>query len=149
MREKADLFRDYGERISDLIDKVDDLRQRASEAMESYGTSVSNRQSQVINRLTIISAIFLPLTFLTGYFGMNFQWMNTRLDSLAAFLLFGAGLFLALLTCTLLLFKGMGWLGEGGRRKPVAGPKDQTVCGVPGNDVQKSGPGGIPSSQQN
>jgi len=118
MREKAQHFRDYAERISDLMDKINDLRQRANEAMESYGTSVSNRQSQVINRLTIISAIFLPLTFLTGYFGMNFQWMNNRLDSLTAFLLFGIGLFLGMLTATILLFKGRGWLGEGGAGRP-------------------------------
>ena len=121
MREKAQHFADYAERIADLMDKINDLRQRANEAMESYGTSVSNRQSQVMNRLTIISAIFLPLTFLTGYFGMNFQWMNNRLDTLEAFLLFGIGMFLGLLTATLLLFKGRRWLGEGRTLPEVSG----------------------------
>jgi len=149
MRGKADLFRDYAERIADLIDKVDDLRQRASEAMESYGTSVSNRQSQVINRLTIISAIFLPLTFLTGYFGMNFQWMNVRLDSLEAFLFFGVGLFLALLTSTLVLFKRMGWLGEGPARADEHGTgfKASSTCGAAGTNVQASRSGGNQPSQ--
>jgi magnesium transporter len=63
MGEKAQLFRDYEERISDFVDKITDLRQRAAEAMQSYTTSVSNKQSQVMNRLTIISAIFLPMLF--------------------------------------------------------------------------------------
>src|SRR5499427_4313245 len=71
IREKAQLVRDYEERISDLMDRINELRQRATEALESYATSVSNRQSQVMNRLTIISAVFLPMTFLTGYLGMN------------------------------------------------------------------------------
>jgi len=108
----ADLVRDYAERISDLMDRIDDLRQRATEAMESYGTSVSNRQSQVINRLTIISAVFLPMTFLTNFYGMNFHWMIDRLQSLKAFLFLGVGLLGAMLVATLLLFWSRGWLGE-------------------------------------
>ncbi len=108
--EKAQLFRDYEERISDLVERIDDLRQRASEAMESYATSVSNKQSQVMNRLTIISAIFLPMTFLTGYLGMNIQWMVDHTKSLEAYLVFGVGSFVAMLATTLLLFKRRGWL---------------------------------------
>jgi len=118
--ERADLVRDYAERISDLIDWINDLRQRATDAMESYGTSISNRQSQVINRLTIISAIFLPLTFLTGYFGMNFQWMlDNVVKSMEAFLILGVGLFVAMISSTLLLFKSQGWLGQKQQKKPA------------------------------
>jgi len=122
MSEQADLVRDYAERISDLIDWISDLRQRATDAMESYGTSISNRQSQVINRLTIISAIFLPLTFLTGYFGMNFQWMlDNVVKSMEAFLILGIGLFVAMISSTLLLFKSQGWLGQKQQKKPAGG----------------------------
>ena len=110
MNEKAQLFRDYEERISDLVDKINDLRQRAAEAMQSYTTSVANKQSQVINRLTIISAIFLPMTFLTGYFGMNLQWMVDHVQSFKAYLFLGVGLFVTMLVTTLLLFKRRGWL---------------------------------------
>ena len=118
--ERADLVRDYAERISDLIDWINDLRQRATDAMESYGTSISNRQSQVINRLTIISAIFLPMTFLTGYFGMNFQWMLDHVvKSMEAFFILGIGLFVAMLSSTLLLFRSQGWLGEKRQKEPA------------------------------
>lgn len=147
MSEQADRVRAYAERISDLMDSINDLRQRATEAMESYGTSVSNRQSQVINRLTIISAVFLPLTFLAGFFGMNFQWMIVRLDSLGAFLFLGVGLFVAMLVATLLLFRSQGWLGEKQARKLEAGVAVATVSGSQEADAQKSRPSSLPPAQ--
>ena len=134
MSDKAEHFHDYAERIADLIDKIADLRQRIRDAMGNYGTSVSNKQAQIIDRLTIISAIFLPLTFLTGFFGMNFQWMIERIASLRVFLILGIGLFLSTLVVTLSLFRGRGWLGEGRRRlapgesrpDPGAAPRTST-----------------------
>ena len=145
--EHADRVRAYAEHISDLMDSINDLRQRATEAMESYGTSVSNRQTQVINRLTIISAIFLPLTFLASFFGMNFQWMIVRLDSLGAFLFLGVGLFVAMLVATLLLFRSQGWLEkkQTGKLEPVAAVA--TVSGSQTTDAEKSRPSSLPPAQ--
>ena len=148
MSERIDLLSDYTDVIDDLMDRIDDLRQRATEAMESYETSVSNKQSQVINRLTIISAVFLPLTFLTGFFGMNFQWLIVRLDSLRAFLFLGLGLFVATFVATLLLFKSRGWLGERhGRKYEHVG----AVPGMPGfqpSDTKGNRTEGSPPAQQ-
>src|SRR5262249_47896689 len=115
------------ERIADLIDKIDDLRQRVRDAMESYGTSVSNRQARIINRLTILSAIFLPLTFLTGFFGMNFQWLIESIASFRVFLILGIGLFVATLVTTLALFRGRGWLD--GDRRPSRANESSRVAG--------------------
>jgi magnesium transporter len=39
----------------------------------------------------VVATIFLPLTFLTGFFGMNFAWLVGRIDTEAAFLLIGIG----------------------------------------------------------
>jgi Mg2+ and Co2+ transporter CorA len=72
--------------------------------------SANLTQSQVMNRLTIISAVFLPMTFLTGYLGMNMQWMVHHIKSLEAYLFLGVGSFVAMLATTLLLFKSRGWL---------------------------------------
>jgi Mg2+ and Co2+ transporter CorA len=129
------------------LDSINDLRQRATEAMESYGTSVSNRQSQVINRLTIISAVFLPLTFLAGFFGMNFQWMIVRLDSLGSFLFLGVGLFVTMLAATLLLFRSQGWLGEKQARKLDAVDAVATVSGSQATDAKKNRPSSLPPAQ--
>jgi magnesium transporter len=72
--------------------------------------SANLTQSQVMNRLTIISAVFLPMTFLTGYLGMNMQWMVHHIKSLEAHLFLGVGSFVAMLATALFLFKSRGWL---------------------------------------
>ena len=49
-----------------------------------------NRKSTLINeRLTLLAAVFFPLTVSTGFFGMNFGWLVENIGSLAAFLVFG------------------------------------------------------------
>lgn len=127
-------FQTYGERLTDLVDLIDDYRQRTTEAMESYGANLANRQSDQINRLTVISWVFLPITFLTGFFGMNFNWaINELLATRDDFLLLGVGLPLFSLTVTLLLFKSLGWIGALRRRKlqsAVVGRRGPGVVGM-------------------
>ncbi|MFE4954791.1 CorA family divalent cation transporter [Streptomyces sp. NPDC056653] len=53
---------------------------------------MSGEQNGVINRLAIVSTIFLPLTFLTGFFGMNFTYMTDELESTTVFWLLAVGL---------------------------------------------------------
>ena len=57
-------------------------------------------------RLTVIATIFLPLTFLTGFFGMNFGWLVDHIDSAAAFWLLGVGLMTGPLILVLALLRG-------------------------------------------
>ena len=59
-------------RISDLIDSYRDL---LTGAMDVYLSTVSNRLNEIMKRLTIVATIFMPLTFIVGFFGMNFTWM--------------------------------------------------------------------------
>jgi magnesium transporter len=54
-------------------------------------TKVSVQQNSTIERLTILATVFLPLTFVTGFFGQNFGWLVRRIDSPAVFVLYGIG----------------------------------------------------------
>jgi magnesium transporter len=54
-------------------------------------TKVSVRQNATIEQLTILATVFLPLTFITGFFGQNFAWLVGRINDLAAFLVLGIG----------------------------------------------------------
>jgi magnesium transporter len=49
-----------------------------SGALNNYMTMVSHQTGKVMNRLTVVSVIFLPLTFLCGVYGMNFEWLPEK-----------------------------------------------------------------------
>jgi magnesium transporter len=50
------------------------------------------RQNEVMQRLTVIATVFLPLSFLVGFFGMNFGWMSEVITPQWTFWVFGMGL---------------------------------------------------------
>lgn len=54
-------------------------------------TKVSVRQSTTMERLTVLATVFLPLTFVTGFFGQNFGWLVNDIDGPTAFMIFGIG----------------------------------------------------------
>jgi magnesium transporter len=60
-------------------------------ASNSMAQVMNLRMNETIYWLTVVATIFLPLTFMTGFFGMNFGWMIGEIDGLTAFLLFGIG----------------------------------------------------------
>jgi len=75
-------------------DVHDDLVLTANEIdynREVLAESLTVLIHQLAGRLTIVATIFLPLTFATGFFGMNFGWLVNHIDSLEAFLIFGVG----------------------------------------------------------
>ena len=93
-------------RISDLIDSYRDL---LTGAMDVYLSTVSNRLNAVMKQLTIIATVFLPLTFITGFFGQNFGWMVGHTRSWPIFLGLGIGTEIVVLLALLAFFKRRGW----------------------------------------
>jgi len=104
-----DLY-DHLIRISDMVDSYRDL---LSGALDAYMSMVSNRLNDVMKQLTIIATVFLPLSFLTGFFGQNFVWLVSRIGSTAAFWGIGVGTELVAVAALLIMFRRRGWMGTG------------------------------------
>ena len=82
-----DLY-DHLIRISDMVDSYRDL---LSGSLDAYMSMVSNRLNDAMKQLTIIATVFLPLSFLTGFFGQNFGWLVNRMGPWAPSSAFGIG----------------------------------------------------------
>ena len=68
-------FRDCYDHVIQLLDIVESYRELSSSLMDVYLSSMSNRMNEVMKVLTIISSIFIPLSFIAGVYGMNFEYM--------------------------------------------------------------------------
>lgn len=68
-------FRDVYDHVIQIIDTIETLREMASGMLDIYLSSISSRLNAVIKVLTIITTIFMPLTFIVGIYGMNFDYM--------------------------------------------------------------------------
>jgi Mg2+ and Co2+ transporter CorA len=88
----AEELASYAEQVEDLESRLKERSELGYEILRDYATEIAYLQSRQINRLTMVSIIFLPITFLTGFFGMNFGWMVKSLDGPAAFAALGLAL---------------------------------------------------------
>jgi magnesium transporter len=78
--ETVPYFRDVSDHVLRIYDNLDNYRDLMSNMLDAYLSQVSNEMNRVMQKLSIVATIFLPLTFLTGVFGMNFEkqpWFKT------------------------------------------------------------------------
>jgi len=68
-------FRDVYDHVIQIIDTLETYRDMLSGMVDIFMSSVSNKMNEVMKVLTIIATIFIPLTFIAGVYGMNFQFM--------------------------------------------------------------------------
>ena len=68
-------LRDCYDHSVQMMDLVETYREMASNLLDVYLSSVSNRLNEAMRFLTVISTIFIPLSFLVGVYGMNFERM--------------------------------------------------------------------------
>lgn len=72
--EEVQVFlRDCYDHIIQILDMVETYRDLASNLTDIYLSSVSNRMNEIMKTLTVISSVFIPLTFIAGVYGMNFN----------------------------------------------------------------------------
>jgi magnesium transporter len=68
-------FRDVQDHVLRVTDALDTYRDMMTGLLDIYNSTISNRMNEIMKVLTIFASIFIPLTFLTGVYGMNFHYM--------------------------------------------------------------------------
>jgi magnesium transporter len=84
-------FRDVYDHAIRISDQIDSYRDLLAGTRDAYLSVVSNRLNQITKQLTVVATIFLPLSFIVGFFGQNFKWLVVNIDSAAAFWALGIG----------------------------------------------------------
>src|ERR1017187_306191 len=108
-RETTAYYRDVYDHIIRQYETVDSLRDLLTGAMDVYLSTVSNRLNMTVKALTVVASLFLPLTFLTGVFGMNFGWLVSRIGTGYAFIIGITIMAISILT-QLFFFRRRGWI---------------------------------------
>jgi Mg2+ and Co2+ transporter CorA len=100
--------------VNDVVQRIDSAGSDIRSALQDYQGQVSAAQGNRINQLTLVSIIFLPITFMTGYFGMNFQWLVNSVDTFWSWAILGALLpIIAVILSIWLLQRGGFKIGKG------------------------------------
>jgi len=104
-------YRDIYDHLIRVTDLAENYRDLLSGALEAYLSVVSNRMNEIMKVLTIFSAIMLPLTFIAGLYGMNFDNLPELHWAYSYFVVLGLMLIVAL--GMLYGFWRRGWIGKG------------------------------------
>ena len=105
-------FRDLHDHLIRANEIVESYRDLVSNMLDAYLATISNRLNEVMKRLTLLATIFMPITFITGFFGMNFtampfNWSWLLWATIAAVVITPLAM--------LVWFIRSGWIGDGKR----------------------------------
>jgi magnesium transporter len=105
--EKTALYlRDVYDHLVRIYESIDAGRDLLGNALDAYLSMASNRTNEIMKRLTLLSAVFLPLTFITGFFGQNFEHLPFHSDALMYSMLACCA---AIPTAMVVVFRRSGW----------------------------------------
>ncbi|GAB3996656.1 magnesium/cobalt transporter CorA [Spirosoma daeguense] len=116
LREESELIqpgtmpylRDLADHVNQVIESLESYRELIAGLMDVYYSIVNNRMNSVMKTLTIISSIFIPLTFIAGIYGMNFNYMPELREPYGYF---GVLIVMALIAVgEIIYFKRRGWM---------------------------------------
>jgi magnesium transporter len=110
-------FRDLNDHVRRIDEELLSQRDQLTAALEAHlslinirQNEISAQQNDIVRRLTIVASVFLPLTFITGFFGQNFLWMVQEINTPTAFWAAGIGSLVVSLLLLLIWFKRSGYL---------------------------------------
>jgi len=95
LRDVQDHLLQIEEEVATQRDLLATVLQANMAVLSVEQTRVSVRQNATIEQLTVLATVFLPLTFITGFFGQNFGWLVDHISPLWAFLVYGVGSLIA------------------------------------------------------
>ncbi|QNK78121.1 magnesium/cobalt transporter CorA [Winogradskyella sp. PAMC22761] len=101
-------YRDIYDHLIQVSENIDIYREMIWSLMDMYMTTISNKMNEVMKVLTIMSSIFIPLTFLAGIYGMNFEYIPELQHRNGYFILLGV--MLLIFIALLIYFKRKKWL---------------------------------------
>lgn len=118
-------LRDCEDHAVRVIDLLEHHRERGAQLMDLYLSSVSNQMNEIMKTLTIMATIFIPLSFIAGLYGMNFDpkvspWNMPELAWTWGYP-FALGVMATVAAGLLVYFRRKGWLG-GRRSRPADSP---------------------------
>ena len=117
-------LRDCHDHMVQIIETLEGCREACSDLRDYHATEISNRMNEIMKVLTIIATLFIPLSFIAGVYGMNFdpdisstnmpelKWKGGYLFALTLMAVVAAG--------QLFFFRWMGWLGKGAKGRGAA-----------------------------
>ena len=101
-------FRDIYDHVIQVSENIDIYREMIWSLMDMYMTTISNKMNEVMKVLTIMASIFIPLTFIAGIYGMNFDYIPELHYKYSYFILWGV--MIILFIGMLIYFKRKKWL---------------------------------------
>jgi magnesium transporter len=117
-------LRDCYDHIVQLVDLTETYRELTADLRDLYMSAISNRINETMRVLTIIATIFIPLTFIAGIYGMNFDHSASPWNMPELYWFWGYPFALGLMTVVavamVVFFRSRGWLGRGPARPPRA-----------------------------
>jgi magnesium transporter len=106
-------LRDLALDLAHVSDLLESERDRATSAMDVYMNEVNNRQNAIMKQVAVVSTVFLPLTFITGYFGQNFNWMVDNVtDTRWSWLILGISLYVIVVSSTVFAIRRRKWFSN-------------------------------------
>jgi magnesium transporter len=112
-RDVNDHLKLVNEEVVALRDVLATILQANMAVISNQQTEISVRQNETMKQLTLVATIFLPLAFITGFFGMNFGWMVGHIEDFWTFALLGVGTLVVSAIAIYMWFRGSGKLGTG------------------------------------